>query len=320
MPRKTTAALSSKAIMGMIYVAIEGLAKASWVNRIALRNDQSEQKSEEYPLLSQTPQFREWIAGRDARRLLVETLTLVNKKYEATVEDFIDNWRFDASGMLQRRVDAFATRSETHWAKLICDLLPLGSSTLTYDNQNFFSASHSFGDSGTLSNLLTNATYAELDVTTPAAPTAVEMANAINAAVNHFFTFKDDQGEPINEDAEKFMILCPVNHARAARAAVGKELLATGSTSINNPLKDTGFTIDVVPTARLTATDRFYVFREDAELPAVILQEKQPGLELSAKAEGSDYAHDKDMWQFGAKANRAAGLFGWQSAIQVVLN
>lgn len=320
MPRKTTAALSSKAIMGMIYAAIEGLAKASWVNRIALRNDQSEQKSEEYPLLSQTPQFREWIAGRDARRLLVETLTLVNRKYEATVEDFVDNWRFDSSGMLQRRVDGFAARAETHWAKLICDLLPLGTSTLTYDNQNFFSASHSFGESGTLSNLLTNATYSELDVATPAAPTTIEMANAINAAVNHFFTFKDDQGEPINEDAEKFLVLCPVNHARSARAAVGKELLASGSTAIDNPLRNNGFIIDVVPTARLTQTDRFYVFREDAQIPAVILQEKQPGLELTKKAEGSDYEHDKDMWQFGAKANRAAGLFGWQSAIQVVLN
>lgn len=320
MPRKTTAALGSKAIMAMIYLAIEGVAKSSWVNRIALRNDQSDQKSEEYPLLSQTPQFREWVAGRDARRLLVETLTLVNRKYEATVEDFVDNWRFDASGMLQRRVDAFATRAETHWAKLICDLLPLGQSTLTYDDQNYFSTSHSFGESGTLSNLLTNATYAELDVATPANPTAVEMANALNAACNHFFTFRDDQGEPMNEDAERFLVVCPINHARAARAAVGKELLASGSTAISNPLTTTGFQIDVVPTARLTATNSFYVFREDAELPAVILQEKQPGLELTSKAEGSDYEHDKDMWQFGAKANRAAALFGWQSAIQVVLN
>lgn len=306
--------------MGMIYLAIEGLTKSSWVNRISMRNDNSEQKSEEYPLLSQTPQFREWIAGRDVRRLLIETLTLVNKKYEATVEDFIDNWRFDASGMLQRRVDAFAQRSETHWAKLICDLLPLGTSTLTYDGQNFFSASHSFGDSGTLTNLLTASDYANLNVTTPAAPTAVEMSDAINAAINHFFTFKDDVGEPINEDAEKFLVVCPVNHARAARAAVQKELLASGSTAVSNNLKDTGFQIDVVPTARLTATDAFYVFREDAELPAAILQEKAPGLELSAKAEGSDYAHDKDMWQFGAKANRAAGLFGWQSAVKVTLS
>jgi len=124
----------------------------------------------------------------------------------------------------------------------------------------------------------------------------------------------------MNEDAEKFLVVCPINHARAARLAVQKELLASGSTAITNPLKDSGFMIDVVPTPRLTATDTFYVFREDGDLPAVILQEKQPGLELTAKAEGSDYEHDHDMWQFGGKSNRAAGLFGWQSAIKVTLD
>ncbi len=320
MPRKTTAALSSKAIMAMIYVAIEGVAKSSWVRRVSLFNGNSEQKSEEYPLLSQTPQFSEWIGGRNARRLLVETLTLINKKYEATLEDFVDNFRFDNSGMLQRRIDGFAQRAETHWAKLICELLPLGTSTVTYDGQNFFSASHSFGDSGTLSNLLTNSDYGELDVTTPANPTSIEMANAINAVVNHFFTFKDDVGEPMNEDAERFLVVCPVQHAKAARAAVQKELLASGGATINNPLLNTGFQIDVYPTARLTATNAFYVFREDGELPACILQEKQPGLELTSKAEGSDYEHDTDKWQFGAKANRAAGLFGWQSCIKATLS
>jgi phage major head subunit gpT-like protein len=60
-----------------------------------------------------------------------------------------------------------------------------------YDAQSFFSASHSFGDSGTQSN---DVTFAAATGTTP---TVAEFRDAFRAAVADLLAFKDDRGENI---------------------------------------------------------------------------------------------------------------------------
>lgn len=313
---KTTQALSSRAIIGQFFMMLEGITRAAWAQRIAHMNMNSDQSSEEYLLSSMTPAMRRWIGGREARRLLVESLTLVNEKFEVTLVDKVDNWRYDKSGQLNQRLQDMVSRTITHWNKLCSELLPLGASTLTYDGQYFFDTDHSFGDSGTLKNKLTASEVTALNVATAAAPTPAEMSDAIYGVINWFYTLKDDAGEPINEDAERFMIMVPANMAASARTAVTKQVLASG---VDNPLVGAGFQIEVVPNPRLSSTTVFYAFREDGSLKPFILQQRGQ-VEMTAKAEGSDFEHDTDQWEFGAKAERAAGLYGWQSAMMATLS
>ena len=319
MPLKTTPALSSRAIIGQFFLMLEGVTRSAWAQRIAHMNMNSDQSSEEYLLSSMTPAMRRWIGGREAKRLLVEALTLVNEKFEITVVDKVDNWRYDKSGQLNQRLQDMVSRTITHWNKLCSELLPLGASTLTYDGQFFFDTDHSFGLSGTLNNKLTASEVGALNVATAANPTAAEMADAIYGVVNWFYTLKDDQGEPINEDAEQFMVMVPTNMAAAARTAATKAILTNTSGSLDNPLLGSGFRIEVVPNPRLTANTVFYTFREDGSLKPFILQQRGQ-VEMTAKAEGSDFEHDTDQWEFGGKAERAAGLFGWQSAMMATLS
>lgn len=316
MPLNSSKVLSSRAIIGLFYLALEGVGKSSWALRVSNTNFNSDQTMEEYLLTSMTPPMQRWIGQRSVKQFLVESLQVTNDTFETTVRDFRKNWMHDKTGQLNVRLSEMAGRSVQHWAKLCTELLAAGTSTLTYDGANFFSASHSFGASGTLTNLLTSSDYATLNVGTAAKPTATEFVDALYDVINHFYGFKDDQGEPINEDAMAFTVNVPIGMAPAARQATTTKIL-TGSR--DNPILDSGFTVDVVANPRLSATDAFYVHRTDGALKTFILQQRDD-LKITSKAEGSDYEHDTDMWEFGLSAERAAALFGWQSCIKVTLS
>jgi len=312
---KTTQALSSRAIIGRFFLMIEGLTAGAWARRLAHFND-TDQSSEEYLLASMTPAMRRWIGGRDAKRLLSQAITVVNEKFETSLVDKRENWQYDKTGQLDQRIRDLVTRSETHWNKLASELLILGGATLTYDGQYFFDTDHSFGLSGTLKNLLTASEVAALNVTTAADPTAAEMAAAILGVVNYFYTFKDDQGEPLHEDAQEFVVMVPPNLAAAANTAATKSILVGG---VDNVLLGSNFKISVQVNTRLSTTTVFYVFRADCSLKPFILQQR--GLiRMTSKAEGSDFEHDTDQWEFGASAERAAALFSWETATKCTLS
>ncbi len=98
--------LSSRAIMGMYYRLLEQDPGVEWVNGIS-NMFASDQASETYKFLGQAPVLREWIAGRQAKSLVAQGVTLTNVHYEATLEirktdarrgDYVDIESVDASG------------------------------------------------------------------------------------------------------------------------------------------------------------------------------------------------------------------------------
>lgn len=311
------AELSSRAVRGFFYEALEAKVDAGWIALIC-NMFTSDQESETYKWLTQSPVMREWIGGRNAKGFQSNGITIENKEFEASIEIFLKDLRRDKTGQLRMRMADLVKRSYTHWKSLVSTLILNGTSGLAYDGQAFFSASHSEGNSGTYKNLLTSSEYGVLNVTTPTAPTAAEMAAALMAVVTHFYTFKDDQGEPRNEEALKFLCMVPVPLFGATQAAVTSNILQGASGSFDNPLKGTNFSIEVVPNARLTWTDAFCVFRADAQAKPFICQQETE-VDLKMKAEGSDFEFDNNAWQVGIDATRNVG-FGmpWQ-AIKAIL-
>lgn len=310
----TVAELGSRAIRGMFYEALEANKPVSWVEAVSnLFN--SDQESETYKWLTQSPVMREWIGGRLAKAFKSNGITIENKKFEASVEFLKKDIRRDKTGQIMIRLRDLVARSETHWASLLSTLLLNGTSGLAYDGKAFFAADHVEGNSGTLTNLLTNSDYSSLNVATATKPTAVELASALMDVIVHFYLMKDDQGEPRNEDALRFQVQCPVTMQAAMQTAVSKELLNAGSGTIQNPLTGTKFTIDVIPNARLTWTDKFAVLRADAQAKPFIRQ-AETEVDLKMKAEGSDFEYDHDAWQFGIDANRNVGYgMYWQAVL-----
>lgn len=310
--------LSSRAIMGMYFARQEvdpGTAFLDGVSNLF----SSDQASETYNFLGQSPAMRVWVGGRQAKGFSGDGITIVNNHYEATIEVAKKDARRDKTPQIQARIAEFYDRAQTHWTSLLSTLLLNGVSTVCYDGQYFFDTDHSEGDSGTQDNDIT------VDISAlPAAvhgsitaPSMEEMQQVILKAVAQIMSFKDDRGEPMNENARRFMVTVPVSLYLTAVAAVST--LTTAALQQNlNPNLIAGITVDVQMNARLTWTDSFAVFRTDSPIKAFIRQTEQE-VEIKAKAEGSEFEFDNDAWQFGIDAWRGVGYGYWQRACYVTM-
>jgi phage major head subunit gpT-like protein len=300
--------ITSRFVRGELRLALQGAAQVLWLSRIGLMVD-SASALENYAWLGQVPQMRQWVGGRQHRKLREFEYTLANTKFEATIDIPLDWVRRDKLGVVRGRINDLAARDAAHWRKLLTDAINNGSSSVCYDGQYYFDSDHAEGDSGTQSNLTTS------DITTTTAPTAADMAAAITTVVQRMVSFKDDAGEYLNEDLSGLLLMVPVGFIGAAQAAIGLQTIVDGSASRSNLLPNwAGFTFEVVGNPRLTATDAFYAFRTDR--PGAIVLQNEYGPLLTEKAEGSDYEHDYDAWQFGVMASRAAGYGFWQNAVK----
>lgn len=310
--------LSSRAIMGMYFARQEVDPGAAFVDGVS-NLFSSDQASETYNFLGQSPAMRAWIGGRQAKGFSGQGITIVNTHYEATIEVQKKDVRRDKTPQIEARINEFYDRQETHWTSLLSTLLINAPSTVCYDGQFFFDTDHSEGDSGTQDNDITvdiSALPAAVHGTTTA-PSVEEMQQAILKGIAQMLSFKDDRGEPMNENARRFQVVVPVSLYLTTVAAVST--LTTMALQQNlNPNLIAGLTVDVVMNARLTWTDSFAIFRTDSPIKAFIRQTEQE-VELKAKAEGSEFEFDNDAWQFGIDAWRGAGYGYWQRACYVTL-
>ncbi len=310
--------LSSRAIMGMYFARLEQNPGSAWIGDVSNLFG-SDQASETYKFLGQSPVMREWIGGRQAKGFNGQGLTIINKHYEATIEVSKRDARRDKTGQLMARMSDFADRGQTHWASLLSTLLINGPATACYDGQYFFDTDHSEGDSGSQSNDIA------VDISglpavvhgSTTAPSVEEMQQSILAGITQIVGFKDDRGEPMNEDARSFTVVVPLSLYPVAVAAITPMVQAAVQQNMNpNLLAD--FNVKVVPLVRLTWTDSFAIFRTDSPIKAFIRQTEQE-VELKAKAEGSEFEFDNDAWQFGIDAWRGVGYGYWQRACYVTM-
>ena len=312
--------LSSRAIMGMYFVSLEQDTMSAFLAG-ASNLFNSDQASETYNFLGQSPAMREWIGGRQAKGFTGQGITISNTHYEGTIEIQKKDARRDKTPQIQARIADFYTRGATHWTSLLSALLVAGTSTVCYDGQFFFDTDHSEGDSGTQDN--------DISVDISALPAAVhgsitapsteEMQQVILKAITQIQSFKDDRGEPMNENAREFLVVVPTSLYISAVAAT--TALVQGALAQNlNPNLLAGLKVEVVMNARVNAswTDSFAVFRTDSPIKAFIRQTEQE-IELKAKAEGSEFEFDNDAWQFGTDAWRGVGYGYWQRACYVTM-
>lgn len=310
--------LTSRAVIGMYYAKLENNPALPWVSGVANMFN-SDQASETYPFLGQSPVMREWIGGRQAKGWRANSLTVTNKHYEATLEIALRDLRRDKTGQVQARVGEFVSRQQTHWASLLSTLILNGPSTVCYDGQFFFDTDHSEGDSGTQDNDIT------VDISAlPAAvhgvvtaPSVEEAQQAILKGIAAILGFKDDKGEPMNENAREFLVVVPIGLYLTFAAAVAGITTAALQQNLNpNLIK--GMTINVEMNPRLTWTDSFAVFRTDSDIKAFIAQSETDPV-LKVKGEDSEFAFDNDAIQLGVDAWRNVAYGYWQRACYVTM-
>jgi len=296
--------LGSRAIIGEFYAALEQNIGAGWIPGVS-NLFESNQESETYKFLGLSPAMREFIGGRHAKGFRENGITIENKKYEATLEVLLDEIRRDKTDQVMMRVRELAQRTNAHWAKLLSTLLIGGEAATCYDGQYFFDTDHAEGDSGTQSNDI------GASATSATAPTAGEMEAAIMGSIEQILSFKDDQGEPMNEDAMEFNVMVPVSFMGPAASAIGSEIISSSSNSIITLGQLGGFKIGLTVNPRLTWTTKLATFRTDCESKALIRQEEE-GVTVAAIAEGSELEFNEEKHHYGVKAIRNVGYGLWQ--------
>lgn len=301
--------LSSRAIIGEFYARLDQDLGNTWIPGVS-REFSSNQESETYKWLGMAPAMREWIGGRQPRGFRANGITIENKRYEATLEVTMDEIRRDKTGQVMARVQELAERTNAHWASLLTSLIVAGESTACYDGQFFFDTDHAESDSGSQSNDITN------DITTTTAPTASEMQNSILLATQAILGFKDDTGEPMNENAREFLVMIPVPYLAATAMALGATVIAQSSNNIMALGSLGGFAYRMAVNPRLSWTTKFALFRTDGPVSALIRQSEE-GVTVDALAEGSEEEFKNDRHLYGVKARRNVGYGYWQKACLV---
>ena len=316
------ASLGSRAIIGKFFAALQQLTGQSWLDLISMYFD-SDQESETYKWLGQVPAMREWIGGRNAKAFTTNGITIVNKDFEATLQVLLSEIRRDKTQQVQIRIAELATRALSHWNKLLSALIINGTGATSgycYDGHVFFDTDHSEGDSGTQLNLLAAAQVPALEVTTPAAPTALESAKAILGVIGYMMGYKDNEGEPLNENALKFLVMTSPALWQHLAGGIYSPYVGLGeSNPVQNIISKEGYDVRIVANARLTYTTQFVVFRTDAPAKSFIRQEEVP-LKMSAQAEGSDEEFKNKRHLYGIDATRNVGYGYWQYAAYAVLS
>lgn len=301
--------LSSRAIIGEFYARLDQDLGNTWIPGVA-REFSSNQESETYKWLGMAPAMREWIGGRQPRGFRANGITITNKLYEATLEVMLDEIRRDKTGQVMARVQELAERTNAHWASLLSALIIAGETTVCYDGQLFFDTDHSEGDSGTQSNDITN------DITITTAPAVAEMQTSILLATQAMLGFKDDTGEPMNENAKEFLVMIPVPYLTAAAGALGATVISQTSNTIMALGSLGGFVYRLAVNPRLTWTTKFALFRTDGPVSALIRQSEE-AVTVSALAEGSEEEFKNNRHLYGVKALRNVGYGYWQKACLV---
>ena len=316
--KMATDVLGYRDIIGKFYAALAATAMG-WTSKIAMLIE-SDQPSEEYKWLGMAPAMREWIGARMLAALRDSGMLIRNKDFEASIVIPKKDIRRDKTGQIDIRINDLARRANAHWAKLLSTFIANGTgqtSGLAYDGQYFFDTDHSEGDSGTQLNLLAAAQVPALDVTTATAPTPLEVSKAVLGVIAYMLSLKDDQGEPINEDAKGFLVMTSPVLWPAFASAFSLPMLDSGASNILVNLD--GFTLEVVPNPRLTYTTQFATFRTDAVAKPLIMQDEF-GIQSEFLGEGSDYAFDNNAYKFGVQASRNVGYGMWQYAAHATLS
>lgn len=296
--------LGSRAIIGKLYEELSAAPEQGWVGDVSMPFE-SNQESETYAWLGMAPAMREWLGGRNAKGLKENGITIRNKTYEATLEVLVDEIRRDKTGQVMLRIAELARRTNSHWASLLSTLIIAAESAVCYDGQYFFDTDHSEGDSGTQDNDLTGA------AATATQPTAAEAEAALLTCVAAILGFKDDQGEPMNEDAQLFRVLVPAVYLPPFASVIYNPFIAAGQSNLVKNIEGFKFSLSVNP--RLTSGAKFMVFRADSKTKSFIRQEEE-AVTVSAIAEGSELEFKENKHQYGVKAIRNVGYGYWQHA------
>jgi phage major head subunit gpT-like protein len=244
----------------------------------------SSTKQNVYTWLAELPGLRKWVGPKLARNIAARAVALINDDYEDTMEIDRNDLDDDQAGIYARKAELMAD-ADARWPDdLVTAAIIAGNSTVCYDGQNFFDASHpvDVDDSS-------QGTYANLFTTRP-----LNQAN-FNFVYAQMQQYRGESGKPL-EVTPTILATGPANReialeickagliAQIAKNVAGTEnVAASAATNVNmgevTPLILPRLVDDTAGAWYLLSTDRLkpFLFQlRKAPTPVMMIDPQNP--------------------------------------------
>lgn len=316
--------LASPAIIGSFYDQLDSM-DMGWAGLLGGQKSaggrpfRSTQESETYKFLGLTSPLRKWAGARNTKPLWVFGQTVINDAYELTVPVLEEELRRDKTDQIRDRLAQMGPRAVDHWNKLISDLINAGATTTGFDSQFFYDSDHTWGNNSTSQDndiaVDISAEPAQVHGSTTA-PSPEEALWTVVHSIETLLGFKDNENEPVNQDAKRFGVMVIPALAGAFSAA----LRPMGQYAVQGDiLASAGWSVDLIVNPRLTsATDKAYVFRMDGAASPFILQEELAPT-IQVLGEGSDHLFKNREYLYGLHCWRGADYGLWYYAVRATM-
>lgn len=279
----TSTGLVTKGIRSNFYDRLMGTTTLH--QRLATRVT-SDADKESYKWLGQNPRMRAMGTGILPQGLRSESYDIENMEYEVSIEVDRTEKINDQTGQIMMRAREMGSAAALHKDKLIADLLNAGSDagSLCYDGLPFFDANHVSGDSGAQSNELTFDISAVMpnEPNTPTAPSPKTLQRLFADMVSALMTFKDDRGEPLDQQPSGLVLCCHPSVWAPWLQALTAQMVENTSNIYSQ------FRPDVIPMARLTNAAKVFLLKTDVEVRPFIDQHRED-VRLNQLEEGSEH-------------------------------
>lgn len=290
--------LTERGIYGEFYNALDSDPGKMIVDQLSFRVGMD---TDVVPMkwIGQVPQMREMLGSKLAHGFNDYSFDLRAKKYESTIEVPRDIYKDQQAGLFDIRIRELAQIPSDHRVKLMMNVLI--NNDAAYDGTALVANSRSFGESGTIDNIHAFDLTTQSGVPTDEQgnttnPSPKSMAAAINFAISKIRGFLSDRGEPMNESAGEFVVICNSVMQNAAEEAA---IMVNGMGDNSVLIGGRGKRVRVYGSARLdsTFTDKFFVARADGVAkPFILGVREEPFPEFLE--EGSEYAKIHHMLQW----------------------
>jgi phage major head subunit gpT-like protein len=258
------------------------------------------------------PQLREWVGERYIRNVVARGFTATNKTFEDAFEIPRTKIEDDQYGLYSVRA-AMMGRAAKLWpdVQVANAIINGGAATsLCYDGQPFFSASHPTDPSGEVSGTQSNALTTALDSTNLAAALAIgkKYVGRDGAPIGAF-----SMGRPI--------LMVGPSLEKAGRDLIAANFLspgvASGAAAANAPSTNTLFGMcELLVNPYITSATAWYLIDGSFPMKPFIWQLRAAPVFQNRTGEADDPVFARDAFQFGVRARGVATYGLWWLAIR----
>lgn len=261
----------------------------------------STKKSEDYGWLGSPPVIREFIDSRARQSIHDFSYEIENKKYEGTIAVAREAIEDDRLGAIRQRANELGLKSRSHLKKIFFEALNKADTELGYDKQPFISSTHMGNQSNEISSR-----------SIPGVSHVADARNIINA-IGRMRSFKDEHGEPYNENNIEIGIIC-----HSSKREYLEILNVTPTTFTLPSIASTlfGKIKYILDSARLTNENDYYVCNVGGTGMRPFIYQDRVRPEFVRLA-GGDKSFDRDIWEYGVRSRARVGYGLWQNIIKI---